>query len=403
MARGNTLRASEGVAVDGKWALGKERSLKYRIVRMDKSVSEGESKYFGLMRDDGSPERIAELDRLREQSEIKVPVFRGQPAYETLDKAAMKEALKKSKEGLDWRQKKRDVFYGGGGMFHFSADIDHASDYGHAEDDKQGGVIEGVLIAKSMLDLRKIGSEPDGFGGDIWDSKVGEVVRAKEVIPKFPKPEPRQLPSERMYVNGKDWGGGFTDEYKNWRKEKESWEEEKSDFLHKFYAKVNDGGVYSVGYASYDRNDYDNPKWGKSIDEKVRVASYIDNAVKTIADAYQAKFGKPMPQDIFLKKGEASAKNSRQRELLKRNDYAALRNAIWTDKRFARGPYAYLLMQTTPFKEMMKKAKFDSVAYMDIMHHGDQLESFAVMKPNQFKAYAGDKKVNLKSDNMFDA
>ena len=397
MARGfNSYSAREGVAADGKWLIGKERKYKYQTVGVDGKPSEEEGKYYGLLREDGSPERVLELTKLMEKSAVSIPVFRGQPANESLDKKAMKDALKKNKEELDWRQKKRDVFYGGGGMFHFSADVKHAADYSY-----EGGVVEGVILAKSLLDLRTLGSEPKGFRSG-WTMVNGVKIERPDVIPRFSKEEPVETPYNRRFVEGtgSGWMAEYTKEYSNYFEQRNAWKKEKEEFMRNFYDKVNDG-VYMVEHKSVDRNDYDNPKWGKTVDENVRVAKYIDSAVKTIADAYQSKFGKPMPQDIHLKKGQAVSADTKK--LLERSDYAGLRQALWYDKRFARGPYAYLLLQTTPFKEIVKKAGFDAIAYNDILHHGDNYESFAVLKPNQFKAFGGDKPVKLKSNNMFDA
>lgn len=396
MARSYSIK--EGFASpDKKWLVGKERSYKYKFFRTDGSVVEGESKFHGLLKEDGSPERVAKLTELMEKSAVSIPVFRGQPASETLDKKAMKEALKKNKEELDWRQKKRDLFYGGAGMFHFAAGVEHASNYS-----SEGGIVEGVLLAKNLLDLRELGSEPKGFRGSTWDSEKGVRVDHQDAVPKFSKPEPVEPPYEKRYVKGTGdgWMADRTKEYEDYIKNRDSWKKEKEKFLDNFYSKVNDG-IYTVQYPSVDRKDYDSPKWGKSVDENVRVAKYIDSAVKTIADAYQSKFGKPMPQDIYLKKGQTV--NANTKKLLERSDYAGLRQALWYDKRFSKGPYAYLLLQTTPFKEIVKKAGFDAIAYNDIIHHGDNHESFAVLDPKQFKAFAGDKPVNLKSDNMFDA
>jgi hypothetical protein len=73
------------------------------------------------------------------------------------------------------------------------------------------------------------------------------------------------------------------------------------------------------------------------------------------------------------------------------------------DKRYG---VTYQLLKTPTFKKVLKQAGFDAVKYLDTgVSRTSPLgtPAYGATKPTQFKSYFGNKQVDLKSPNMFDA
>jgi len=297
-----------------------------------------------LGRDKSSPERRQELDRLREQSEVKEIIYRGQDAYEVLDskKASevIKELRKKDRES-GGEHYSRGVGYTGSegdGLFHLSPEGGYAGNYG-SDRNKTKGVIEGVLVSKKLLDITSLTASISIYHGLNSDNEYKSVFTKYYGKGTFPP------------INGYEVGG-----MKPTYKQREELEQ-------------------ATGRRGID---FERWKWSGAIAD-------------TIAQNYQRVNGKPMPANIGLSKTSA--------------DKRTLQERFYEDMKGRNGA-TYQVLKTPTFKSVMKKGGFDAVKYLDYgvgITSPLGTPAYGATKPTQFKSYFGNKKVNQDSPNVFDA
>lgn len=359
MARSYSL--GEGFAKEGRWIAGSRRT----VVLQDVLGKSYKATFHSLSREDASQERLEQLEKLRAESEVSFPVFRGMEGFEVLDSKAAEAAVREERKGLDSKRARLNQYHGsaGDGLFHFAKEVGHSLNYARHDTDwemrdntnvadlKSGdsttGVVEGVLVSKKLLDLREIGPS------------------LSSLIPDAPKFSLSNNAERSEY-------------HKNELKKKDD-----------FYAKNSDKPPYFI-------NESETADYQDSLYQMYK-AKWVDKIVDAISNQYQSKFGKPMPDDIHISKSSKSSSSVDGSV-----PYANLRNSIYNDPWLKKGDLSYMILKTKAFKNIFKNSGFDAVAYLDRAKEMTH-ESIAVKSPNQFKAYAGDKPVNLKSDNIFDA
>lgn len=316
-----------------------------------------EHKLYLLGKDKASPERIAELEKLRKDSQVQDIIYRGQDAYEVLDSKKASEVIaemrKKDRESGGEHYKRGIGYTGsqGDGLYHLTPHGSYANSYGNDGDTPTSGVIQGVLISKKLLDLTPLTASED----------IYQSVNNKAFWGRFEKYYGKNTaPYDHGWANTRGVGPTY-EEALAFRK-----------------APHRNGGTNEENLGKISESQLVTWKWAGAIAD-------------TIASNYQRVNGTPMPANIGKVKSDTS------------ND--TLQERIYAD--FGkRGGYTYQLLKTPTFKRVMKQAGFDAVKYLD---YGVSLTSplgtpaYGATKPTQFKSYFGDKKVDLKSPNVFDA
>ena len=377
MARGfNSYSAGEGVAVDGKFVRMAKRSVirpdrdelladallrkqKYEAALMKDSDDSFKNTYHktreGWLKEaqkdyerdvqtinqpfelnvvgmeGGSKERIEQLEQIRKNSSVKEIVFRGQEAYEVLDNKKAAQIVKEQNEKLRSydKQKTTSMWARGGqgsrgdGLYHMTSDPTYADQFAFGAKDgarEKGGIVEGVIDSKHLLNLREFS---DGIQS--WYASHPDVAGEK-------------AKHEKRYVN---------------------------DFR---------------------------PELDKNANR-----AFASALVDSIAKQYKDSFGKPLPEKAGVRKYDAENGYDAFKD---KEPYKELKDAVFVQltKKDSLG-MMYMVMKMPFFKKLLKDTKFDTIAYMD---YGDR-PSYAVTSPTQFKSYYGDKPVNKKSPNMFDA
>ena len=320
MARGfqssaGQYSAQEGVATDGQFSSVKAYKIPSKGPDVNMFGEDINKYYYGLLRDQSSPARFAQLEEIRDKSAINIPVFRGMRAMEVLDSKKAEERIKE--KNLD---ASKDVYSGsaGDGLYHFTPDVGHARQF--TEDlprsessrptSRQEAVVEGVINSKHILDLREFGILPDQW----YEKTTGEDIYGLY---------------KRLRNEGSDYGG--------------------------------------------TGSDYQLEKW-------------VTGIVESINRQYKDNFGKDLPS--LGRSGGDGRK--------------AIVDSIIKDFSKIKLPTSWTLLKTDTFKKIFKDSQFDAVGYTDKSSSGEA-PAFAVKSPSQFKAYYGDKPVNTKSNNIFDA
>jgi len=311
-----------------------------------------EYKKMALSRKQGSPERIKELEEIRKNSKVDFPVYRGQGAFETLDSKKAEKAVKEQLGDSYAENKRKQRFVGalGDGLYHTTEYSRYAGTFGPV-------VIEGVVDSKHLLDLRELPSEID---------KRVRYEKGYEEMKRLQKERDETPEKDRGIPVGIDIGirraeGSFGARLRN---------------------AINDNKVKSM-------YEVDNPV------AYVYARRYANQLVNAISKQYQENFGKKMPLDLGMtpkQKKEADTSDG---------TYRALKNAVGEQLYSIKNQTQWNILKTPFFKQVMKESGFDAVAYHDFSFGGDE-PCVAFKNPNQFKSYFGDKKVNLKSPNMFD-
>ena len=302
------------------------------------------------------------------------------PGYEVLDLKAARKATRDYLRGLDRSDKKKNLYFGaiGDDLYHFSEDRGHATEFAMETPDKR--VVEGVLLSNALLKLDDIPPKPQvPIRKDVYFRDKEASTKTHEEAEKMWQEHQVEVEREKQkYI-------AEVKPYKDWF---EANRDKAPYFLQ------GDKAKYS---STYRMNLVDTAK-----------AMWVDSIVNKIASEYQRIHGVPMPQDICFDKKDSEKFPSFYKEHPEMNEnYNRLRHDIYYDKYVMKRdvPQAYLVLKSKLFQSVFKKAGFDAVSYRDTVSMGDDMGkvSYGVTKPNQFKAYAGNKPVNLKSKNMFDA
>lgn len=286
----------------------------------------------------GSPERIAELDALRAKSAVPFVVYRGQDAYEVLDKKMAADVVRKKNEEIRSYDTKKNLSTKAGGqgsradgLYHFSPDATYANEYAHGD---KRAVVEGVVISRAHLDLNDL-----SYSSRTWWGKRPEFSAERE----------------------KHFG-----------------EKVRFDFE-----------------AGYDRKEY-----ATALVDKLR-------------SEYRKTFGKELPETAGLrgeerKNGKSDIGTGNYKRLIGEVERDVKKFTV--TKKGESGLMTYQLLRLPFFKQFIKDTGFDAISYKDFnggftenTNYMDGQKAIALVNPNQFKSYYGDKKVNLKSPNMFDA
>lgn len=331
-----------------------EEAKGYRNVH-EKWQKDGPSAYV-LGKDKGSEERIKELEEIRKKSDVQEVIFRGQDAYEVLDakKAAqvIREA-RKEERAYGGTGYKRSVGYTGSegdGLYHLTPQVGYASGYGSSG----GGVIQGVLSSNKLLDLSGLTASDS-----IYYAKNNKAFT--ERLEKY------------LGKNNLPLSVGWTT-----KGSQPSYEETKA-----FESLPLHGGTMRSEYGRFGKDEVVSWKWSNALAD-------------TIAKNYEKVNGKPMPDDLGVTKADKAKSWYKPLPLGER---------IFRDMQGRLG-VTYQFLKTPVFKAIMKQAGFDAVKYMDYgvgQYTQEGTPAYGATKPTQFKSYFGNKKVNPKSPNMFDA
>lgn len=327
-----------------------------------------------LGRDRSSAERKEALEKLRNESEVKELIYRGQDAYEVLDakKAAEKiKADRREDRSSGGEHYKRGVGYTGSegdGLYHLTPHGGYAAGYASSSEQPTTGVIEGVLVSKRLLDLTPItaSNHIDYSRGnrkfwDRWEKYYGKG-NAPSIDHSWERSDAARPAWDDVTAFGKQ---KYTGKAFGVYSEKEPWSGGGAN-----------GYTMREAFGIKDAESLSKWKWSEKI-------------AKTIGENYQRIHGKPMPENLGVPKG---------------SDYT-LQESIYNDLQ-KRSGLTYQLLKTPTFKRVMKEAKFDAVKYLDYgVGRTTPLgtPAYGATKPSQFKSYFGDKKVDEKSPNMFDA
>jgi len=306
-----------------------------------------------LSRSQGSPERIAELEKIRKESKVDFPVFRGQDAFETLDSKRAEDAVKKMLGDTYNENKRKQKFIGatGDGLYHTTEFSVYAGSFGPV-------VIEGVIDSKHLLDLRALASDQyDQYIYEKGKVEKDKLVKERNSLPEAEKGIPPTISTGIREAIGNDTGRFMSRIRKN--------------------PKSTMGEVESPAYYVYARR-------------------YANQLVDTIAKQYRENFGKKMPVDLGMSPKQKKESGTSD------GTYRALKTVVGEQLYKLKNPKQWNVLKTPFFRQVMKDTGFDAVAYHDFSFGGDQ-PCVAFKNPNQFKSYFGSKKVDKKSPNMFDA
>jgi hypothetical protein len=309
-----------------------------------------------LGKDKGSEERIKALEELRKKSDVQEVIFRGQDAYEVLDAKKAAEVIKQARKedraygGTGYKKSIGYTGSEGDGLYHLTPQIGYASGYG-----RNGGVIQGVLASNKLLDLSGLTA-----ADSIYYAKTNKAYT--ERLEKY------------LGKGNLPLSGGWTT-----RGSMPSYDEVKA-----FESTPHpQGGTMRDQYGKWSKDEVVSWKWAHALAD-------------TISKNYERVNGKPMPADLGVKKAD------KEKTWYKP---IPLGEKIFRDLQGRMG-VTYQFLKTPVFKTIMKQAGFDAVKYMDYgvgIYTPEGTPAYGATKPTQFKSYFGNKKVDLKSPNMFDA
>jgi DNA-binding NarL/FixJ family response regulator len=125
--------------------------------------------------------------------------------------------------------------------------------------------------------------------------------------------------------------------------------------------------------------------------------------VDSISKQYKQSFGKEMPSSVGVRKQDGEYEYQKYPE---NEPYKDLKEAVYSQLARAKSlGQIYMVMKMPFFKKLLKDTKFDTVSYVDFggYYSPEGRPAYAVVSPSQFKSYYGNKPVDRKSPNMFDA
>ena len=148
------------------------------------------------------------------------------------------------------------------------------------------------------------------------------------------------------------------------------------------------------------------PAYIKGVSVRMRgndLREYATALVETLKGQYKQSFGKEMPAyvGLGLKASEKKTYTAPEGE-----PYKALIDRVESEMRYRDVTLMYRTLKLPFIKSVIKDAGFDTIKYKDYgVNEYKPLgtDAYATVNPNQFKSYFGNKKVNPKSPNMFDA
>jgi hypothetical protein len=299
----------------------------------------GTRKVLMLGIEDASPERKRELDELRAKSAVKEIIYRGQDAYEVLD-------AKKAADVIRAKRKEQQ-------------ELDQVKSY--SKWTTYSGS-EGDGLYHTSPDVDYAGNYSRRSSEEKTAGIIQGVIVSKHLL---------DLSS-------------LTDESRTWLGAHPQFSAQKAQAYSEY------GPPYRSPYQVNATRD--------------NVKLYAKGIVDLIKDQYRLSFGKDMPVTAGLRPSE-----KKQYEQYKNPNYE---NPYTLDKIIdsqimKRGvSTTYMLLKLPFFKQLLKDTGFDCVKYKDysgsILDQGGHT-AYATVKPTQFKSYFGNKKVDLKSPNMFDA
>ena len=319
----------------------KERATAAKIIEDDqKPDAYSKRDLYVLGMEKTSPERKAELDKLRNESEVKEIIYRGQDAYEVLDSKKAAEVIKKKRaedRAVGGEHYTKGVGYTGSegdGYYHLTPEGSYATAYGGyvGVEGPKHAVIEGVLIAKKVLDITSLTADQN----------------------------------TRLAKNNTE----YWDKYSKYFGSPPHWQ----------------GWDISGALAKYKH------------DESSRAKDWATEIVKAVADQYEKKNGKRMPANAGLKgeaKNETDPNGSYDRLVSTlRKDLSSRGDTTY---QVLKTPTFKKLVKDGGFDAIKYKD------YGKSFVQPDGTVAYAATKPTQFKSYFGNKKVNQDSPNVFDA